>query len=918
MVILTWNQLDCTKECIESIRRHTPEPHEIIFVDNGSTDGTVKWLRQQVKENATYRLIENKKNLGFAKGCNQGIEAATGDLILLINNDVVVTAQWLAGLQEVLASAPEIGIVGPMTNNISGPQRVQKVAYEGRNGLDEYAASFRGRYRHRRLPLQRIVGFCMLFRRQLVQRIGLLDERFGSGNFEDDDFCLRAELAGFRNMVAADVFIHHHGSKSFVGNRLDYGGTIIANRSLYDEKWGGVLSASLEGKQLLALKALRMSAEFHEVWDEEKAVQVLREGINHLPDDARLRFALAELLLDIGDPTEALVTLGEMPDTFRRDHGWLQLTGYAMASQDDLAGATQILELLKANGVESAFGCNLAGIIAHKQGESQPASEHFSRATQIDPSFAEAWSNLGVIRWSSGEHAEALELLERGCNLAPTNREIVSLYQTAATELGEFSRAEELFRTALGFYPRNRRLRFFLIDALITQGKDAQALSMIEQAVVDYGLDDGIIAAGNALREKVGPRTLPMEKKGSISLCMIVKNEELHLPRCLSSLSAVVDEMIIVDTGSTDRTREIASLFGARLLETTWDNDFSRARNLSLEAAQGEWVLVMDADEVLSPVDHGLLRELVAKGRRQAYRFTTRNYVARVNVEGWNANDGRYCKEEAGSGWSPSVKVRLFPNDQRIRFENPVHEMVEPSLMRIGVPVVESLIPVHHYGKLDEEKELAKGEAYYLMGVKKLAEKGDDVTALCELAIQAQSLKRYEEAIDLWRRTLRLNPQIPLAHLNLSGIFIDLERFHEGLVAAKRACELQPDLKEASYNLALCEMYVGDVTHMVSLLDALVKRHPDYPAARIMLAIGSLFAGDERRATELFSQLSTLNIDLQNPLAAFARKLSLVGRDNYAQALCQMAEEAGVMRPAAAVGSFVHGQTPPGERLALS
>ncbi|HEU0264375.1 MAG TPA: hypothetical protein VFR01_01460, partial [Geobacterales bacterium] len=233
---------------------------------------------------------------------------------------------------------------------------------------------------------------------------------------------------------------------------------------------------------------------------------------------------------------------------------------------------------------------------------------------------------------------------------------------------------------------------------------------------------------------------------------------------------------------------------------------------------------------------------------------------------------------------------------------------------------VESLIPVHHYGKLDEEKELAKGEAYYLMGVKKLAESGDDVTALCELAIQAQTLKRYEEAIDLWRRTLRLNPQIPLAHLNLSGIFIDLERFDEGLVAAKRACDLQPGLKEASYNLALCEMYVGDVTHMVSLLDALVKRYPDYPAARIMLAIGSLFAGNQRRAAELFSQLSTLNIDLQNPLAAFARKLSRVGRDNYAQALCQMAEEAGIMRPAAAMGSdgFVHGQNPPGERLALS
>ena len=102
IIILTFNQLKYTKECVESIRKHTPEPHEIIFVDNGSTDGTGKWLKKLVKNNSNYKLIENKKNLGFSKGCNQGIEASSGEYILLLNNDVVVTENWLAGMLECL------------------------------------------------------------------------------------------------------------------------------------------------------------------------------------------------------------------------------------------------------------------------------------------------------------------------------------------------------------------------------------------------------------------------------------------------------------------------------------------------------------------------------------------------------------------------------------------------------------------------------------------------------------------------------------------------------------------------------------------------------------------------------------------------------------------------------------------------
>ena len=131
IIILTWNQLALTKECLASIERHTPEAHEIILVDNGSTDGTLPWLKEQVGGRENYVLIANSENLGFSKGCNQGIEAARGTDILLLNNDTVVTPNWLDGLMECLHSAPDVGIVGPMTNSISGIQMVHDVSIRG-------------------------------------------------------------------------------------------------------------------------------------------------------------------------------------------------------------------------------------------------------------------------------------------------------------------------------------------------------------------------------------------------------------------------------------------------------------------------------------------------------------------------------------------------------------------------------------------------------------------------------------------------------------------------------------------------------------------------------------------------------------------------------------------------------------------
>ncbi|MGA2248629.1 MAG: glycosyltransferase, partial [Verrucomicrobiota bacterium] len=175
IVILTWNQLEHTQRCVESIAAHTPERHEIIFVDNGSTDGTVAWLRDYAKDHQHVRLVENKSNRGFAGGNNQGLALAGGDFILLLNNDTVVTPGWLGRMLRAASANPQIGILGPMSNCVSGPQHVPSVPYRYIETLAAFATPWAVEHADQIQPVGRLVGFCLLMRRSVTDAIGGLD-----------------------------------------------------------------------------------------------------------------------------------------------------------------------------------------------------------------------------------------------------------------------------------------------------------------------------------------------------------------------------------------------------------------------------------------------------------------------------------------------------------------------------------------------------------------------------------------------------------------------------------------------------------------------------------------------------------------------------------------------------------------------
>lgn len=230
IIIPNYNGLQHLKPCIKSILSHTSAPYEIIVVDNGSNDGSLDYcIRQRLK------LVSLPDNQGFPAACNYGLRMAAGDNLLLLNNDIQVTPRWLENMHRCLRSSDDIGIVGPLTNYASGKQQIKEPFTTVEDMAERYNTPDSAKW----LQVERLVGMCFLFKREVMDRIGLLDERFSPGHFEDDDYCYRARVNGFRLMIAGDAFVFHHGSASFGKKDQAWVKRLIdRNYNQFVAKWG--------------------------------------------------------------------------------------------------------------------------------------------------------------------------------------------------------------------------------------------------------------------------------------------------------------------------------------------------------------------------------------------------------------------------------------------------------------------------------------------------------------------------------------------------------------------------------------------------------------------------------------------------------------------------------------------------------
>lgn len=294
-----------------------------------------------------------------------------------------------------------------------------------------------------------------------------------------------------------------------------------------------------------------------------------------------------------------------------------------------------------------------------------------------------------------------------------------------------------------------------------------------------------------------------MNASPSLSLCMIVKNEADTLPACLGSVCPILDGIVLVDTGSSDGTVGIGRRFGATVLSFSWGDDFSEARNFSLDHATTDWILVLDADESIAQRDHDAIRSLLLDPSAMGYALEQRTYGTDPRFTDWVKADGETAEERGYPGYVRSSLLRLFRRDPRVRFEGKVHELTEHSFRRHGLPHFATGIPIHHYGKVRPSSRVRqKAEMYLGIGLEKSRQNPRDAKALCELGAQYIEMKELDKAMEAFLMAADLSPGNRDVHLNLGVILLRKGDFEEAEKRLRLAVSLDPGSADAFFNLA--------------------------------------------------------------------------------------------------------------------
>ena len=564
IVIACCNQAPVTKRCLDSLRHHTTWPHQLLLVDNGSTDETSTVLQQYAQQGypglIELAIIRNSQNLGFAAGVNQALQRATGDYVVLLNNDTVLTPSWLEGLLGVALNVESAGMIGPVSNEVPDLQRVLPGYRPDLHGLDTFAQNRRVEYACQVMEVERLSGFCLLIPKPVLQSVGLLDERFGLGFFEDDDWGIRVRQAGYRLLIALDTYIHHWGSQTFRGLGISTEGLLQTNLEKFREKWGSELAG-------------------------------------------RYRF---------------------------------------------------------------------------------PGAESPSVTSDV-------------------------------------------------------------------------------------------------------------------------PAT--------VSLCMIVKNEEANLADCLRGMNELVNEIVVVDTGSTDRTKAIAEEHGARVIDFPWVDSFAAARNVAIENATSDYIFWLDADDRVDATNRSQIRELFATLRTGELYGTSMQCL---------------CLPDPVTGITTVVDhIRLFPRHPDIRWKYRIHEQILPSLRRLGGGVRFADIHIHHVGYQDPALRHRKLQRDIRLLLMEDAETPDDPFTLFNLGSVYLELEQTSQAIPLLERSLaRSHPSDSIVR-KLYALLVQAHKRMKHYPAAIACCQEgqkhYPQDAELLFQEGLLRRDCGDLPGAAQALERLLQ-----------------------------------------------------------------------------------------------
>ena len=741
IIVTCHNGIQHTVKCVESILAFTKN-FELIIVDNGSSDGTSGYLNNLADKHDNIHVIFNKENQTFSHGNNQGIKKATGQYICFLNNDTIVNEFWMDRLMNHINHIPlkNIGMIGPVSSMSNGAQMV------GKQDPMEWFKKEQGRW----MMTGCLYGWCVLAKREVIDKIGGFDERFVN-SYEDNDLSLRALLAGYKLAIAYDTYIDHVGQGT-IRTQMDMKKYIQngeENRKRYFDKY-----YTPEKKKLVAVYRTNGGK-----WLEESLKQTSK-----FADSIVIHFCRApkEYSVSYNSSRDGymkylcakfpkIVHIEWYDGIFQEDYERGRLLEIALAMQAK-GEADWCISIDDDEIYEDAFIDRVQGMINPYDPEilaywcqwrtiwsRQMGKEYY----RTDDTFG-GFSNYRLWKLIPGQEIVHEHIEGHHCGsapmIAPGN---IKWSKVRVKHLGYDT--PEQRQTKFEFYQANDHFK----------------------TKKDIGHDDysHLIDINVSLEE--------YRENNGLSLVMMVKNEEDMILGCLENIEPLVDEIVIVDTGSTDRTKSIIQNFAVRttvpvkLLDYPWEDNYSTPRNFGKRHATKEWILVMDADERF---EFGDMNELFRMTEMQAdgFIFHVLNYIE------------PHLDHTKPPKCVSSENLRLFRNIPEFFYTGIIHETLDDASSALArkrrAKIFRCRIPLHHHGYLKSKEKVQAKLAYYETLNNKQVDvtEGKDPRPYFNLAMHYLQEDKRMEALQAFTTALKINPDFwhasqQMAALNISS-----------------------------------------------------------------------------------------------------------------------------------------------------
>ncbi len=336
-----------------------------------------------------------------------------------------------------------------------------------------------------------------------------------------------------------------------------------------------------------------------------------------------------------------------------------------------------------------------------------------------------------------------------------------------------------------------------------------------------------------------------------ISLCMIAKDEEDCIAESLNSVKGLADEVIVVDNGSTDKTKEIAKKCGAHVFENTWQDDFSQARNKALEKAAGDWILVLDADEVIAKKDHERIRKLIENKDIEGYIPAVRTYTQERRLNDWHASDD-YAECKNYPGYYIEQPLRLFRNKKEYRFAGKVHESVIPAIEKNSGKIGICQVPIHHYGEVRGGKKMTEKQQRYIhLCQEQLQQNPDDIKARYELAIALIRQDHYSEAREHLEQIQKKQSSYKNTLLFLAETYTREGKLNEAIQSYHEFIAYQPNNPTPWTNIGLLYRVQGKLDMALRYLKKALTLNKQNPSLYDQLSEILVIQGETEKARQL-------------------------------------------------------------------